>query len=168
MAHEQVGEGRAPCGGGERWLRWLVDRYNWKVVYGDVQGHPHQFLLGLGVTSVKLGLEVKARYVAQTMMADDWAGLNTSEESVQAQWRMWVDYALAAGSPIGVAGLEKTVITAATFHKGKWVDIPVKLKVPKDAGGMVDLPDYVPQMRVDDAYLPTWGFPGQSAETGSS
>ena len=29
---------------------------NWKVVYGDVQGHPHQFLLGLGVTSVKMGL----------------------------------------------------------------------------------------------------------------
>ena len=32
----------------------LID--NWKVVYGDVQGHPHQVLFGLGVTSVKLGL----------------------------------------------------------------------------------------------------------------
>ena len=92
------------------------------------------------------------------MMADDWAGLNTTEESVQAQWRMWVDYALAAGSPIGVAGLEKTVITAATYRKGRWVDVPVKLKVPKTAGGMLDLPDCVPQMRFDDAY-PHMGIP---------
>ena len=27
------------------------------VVYGDVQEHPHHFLIGLGVTSVKMGLE---------------------------------------------------------------------------------------------------------------
>ena len=77
---------------------------------------------------------------------------------MQAQWRMWVDYALAAGSPIGVAGLEKTVITAATYRKGRWVDVPVKLKVPKTAGGMLDLPDCVPQMRFDDAY-PHMGIP---------
>ena len=32
------------------------------------------------------GCEGRARYVAQTMMADDWAGLNTTEEPVQAQW----------------------------------------------------------------------------------
>ena len=29
---------------------------NWKVIYGDVEGHPHQIPFGLGVTSVKLGL----------------------------------------------------------------------------------------------------------------
>ena len=39
---------------------------------------------------------------------------------------------------IGVAGLEKTVVTAASFRKGRWVDVPVKLKVPKAAGGMLD------------------------------
>ena len=65
---------------------------------------------------------------------------------------MWIDYALASGSPIGVAGVEKTVVTAATFRKGKWQDVPVKLKVPKGAGGMNDLPDYLPQMRADEAY----------------
>ena len=82
-------------------------------------------------SGVKLwGCEKKARHVAQTMMADDWAGFNTSEASLQAQWRMWVDYALASGSPIGVAGLEETVVSAATFRKGKWLDVPVKLKVP--------------------------------------
>ena len=37
-----------------RFAGLLLD--NWKVIYGDVQGHPHQFLLGLGVTSVKMGL----------------------------------------------------------------------------------------------------------------
>ena len=63
--------------------------------------------------------------MAQTMMADDWAGFNTTEESLQAQWAVWVDYAMATGSPIGVAGLEKTVVTAARFSKGKWVDVPV-------------------------------------------
>ena len=37
-----------------RFAGLLLD--NWEVIYGDVQGHPHQFLLGLGVTSVKMGL----------------------------------------------------------------------------------------------------------------
>ena len=37
-----------------RFASLLLD--NPKVVYGDVQGHPHHFLIGLGVTSVKLGL----------------------------------------------------------------------------------------------------------------
>ena len=147
----------------------LSDEY--EILTGDLMGcvlspsHARCLLTSISVSiaavsaGVRLwGCEGRARYVAQTMMADDWAGLNTTEESVQAQWRTWVDYAMAAGSPIGVAGLEETVITAATFHKGKWVDIPVKLKVPKDAGGMVDLPDYVPQMRVDDAY-PHMGIP---------
>ena len=71
---------------------------------------------------------------------------------------MWIDYALASGSPIGVAGLEETVVSAATFRKGKWLDVPVKLKVPKDAGGMGDLPNYLPQMRADEAY-PHMGLP---------
>ena len=108
------------------------------------------------------------RYVAQTMMADNWAGLNTTEESVQAQWRMWVDYALAAGSPIGVAGLEKTVITAATYRKGRWVDVPVKLKVPKTAGGIFwTFP--IAYRRCDSTTrILTWEFPGRSAGTGSS
>ena len=46
------------------------------------------------------GCERTARHVAQTMMADDWAGLNTTEESLQAQWSVWMDYAMATGSPI--------------------------------------------------------------------
>ena len=28
----------------------------WKVIYGNVEGQPHQILFGLGLTSVKLGL----------------------------------------------------------------------------------------------------------------
>ena len=102
------------------------------------------------------------------MMADDWAGLNTTEESVQAQWRMWVDYALAAGSPIGVAGLEKTVITAATYHKGRWVDVPVKLKkYPRLREACWTFP--ITYRRFDlTTRIPTWEFPGQSAGTGSS
>ena len=37
-----------------RFASLLLDNPN--VVYGDVQGHPHHFLVGLGVTSVKTGL----------------------------------------------------------------------------------------------------------------
>ena len=28
------------------------------------------------------------------MMADDWAGFSTTEESLHAQWAVWVDYAM--------------------------------------------------------------------------
>ena len=31
------------------------------------------------------GCDKRVRHVAQTMMADDWAGFNTTEESLQAQ-----------------------------------------------------------------------------------
>ena len=37
-----------------RFASLLLD--NPKVVYGDVQGHPHHFFIGLGITSVKMGL----------------------------------------------------------------------------------------------------------------
>ena len=59
---------------------------------------------------------------------------------------------MASGSPIGVAGLEKTVVTAASFENGRWVDIPVKLRVPTGAGGFDDLPGVLPQMAFRDAY----------------
>ena len=98
------------------------------------------------------GCDRRARHVAQTMMADDWAGFNTTEESLQAQWAVWVDYAMASGSPIGVAGLEKTVVTAARFTEGKWVDVPVKLKIPRGSGGFDDLPEVVPQLPLLEAY----------------
>ena len=104
------------------------------------------------------GCDKKARHVAQTMMADDWAGFNTTEESLQAQWAVWVDYAMVSGSPIGVAGLEKTVVTAAKFVGGKWVDIPVKLPIPRGAGGFKDMPEFVPQMSYKEAY-PHMGMP---------
>ena len=98
------------------------------------------------------GCDKRVRHVAQTMMADDWAGFNTTEESLQAQWAVWVDYAMASGSPIGVAGLEKTVVTAARFTNGKWVDVPVKLKIPGGSGGFEDMPEIVPQLPLKDAY----------------
>eukprot|EP00964_Phaeocystis_antarctica_P049875 scaffold28882_cov61-Phaeocystis_antarctica.AAC.1 len=59
---------------------------------------------------------------------------------------------MASGSPIGVAGLEKTVVTAASFRNGKWTNVPVKLRVPKVPGGMVDLPEFIPQLPFDEAY----------------
>ena len=95
--------------------------------------------ISIAIAAVSTGVRVwgcdkQVRHVAQTMMADDWAGFNTTEESLQAQWAIWVDYAMASGSPIGVAGLEKTVVTAAKFSNGKWVDVLVKLKIPKGAG----------------------------------
>ena len=70
--------------------------------------------ISVAVAAVSSGVRVwgcdkRARHVAQTMMADDWAGFSTTEESLHAQWAVWVDYAMASGSPIGVAGLEKTV-----------------------------------------------------------
>ena len=113
--------------------------------------------ISIAITAVSTGVRVwgcdkQVRHVAQTMMADDWAGFNTTEESLQAQWAIWVDYAMASGSPIGVAGLEKTVVTAAKFSNGKWVDVPVKLKIPKGAGGFDDLPEAVPQMSLREAY----------------
>ena len=86
------------------------------------------------------------------MMADDWAGFNTTEESLQAQWSVWMDYAMATGSPIGVAGLEKTVVTAATYREGKWVDVTVKLRVCRGEGGLSDLPEFIPQMPFQEAY----------------
>ena len=98
------------------------------------------------------GCERAARHVAQTMMADDWAGFNTTEESLQAQWGVWMDYAMATGSPIGVAGLEKTVVTAATYREGKWVDVTVKLRVCRGEGGLCDLPEFIPQMPFQEAY----------------
>ena len=98
------------------------------------------------------GCSKRARHVAQTMMADDWAGFSTTEESLQAQWAVWVDYAMASGSPIGVAGLEKTVVTAARFTGGKWEDVPVKLKIPRGEGGLDDLPEVVPQLPMREAY----------------
>ena len=104
------------------------------------------------------GCDKKARQVAQTMMADDWAGFNTTEESLQAQWAVWVDYAMATGSPIGVAGLEKTVVTAARYSGGKWVDVTVKLRIPGGEGGFKDMPEFVPQMGCRDAY-PHMGIP---------
>ena len=113
--------------------------------------------ISIAIAAVSTGVRVwgcdkQVRHVAQTMMADDWAGFNTTEESLQAQWAIWVDYAMASGSPIGVAGLEKTVVTAAKFSDGKWVDVPVKLKIPKGAGGFDDLPEVVPQMSLREAY----------------
>ena len=119
--------------------------------------------ISIAIAAVSSGVRVwgcdkKARHVAQTMMADDWAGFSTTEESLQAQWAVWVDYAMATGSPIGVAGLEKTVVTAARFHKGKWVDIPVKLRIPSGAGGFKDMPELVPQMSCREAY-PHMGIP---------
>ena len=119
--------------------------------------------ISIAIAAVSSGVRVwgcdkKARHVAQTMMADDWAGFNTTEESLQAQWAVWADYAMATGSPIGVAGLEKTVVTAARFHKGKWVDIPVKLRIPDGAGGFKDMPAFVPQMSCREAY-PHMGIP---------
>ena len=113
--------------------------------------------ISVAVAAVSSGVRVwgcdkRARHVAQTMMADDWAGFSTTEESLHAQWAVWVDYAMASGSPIGVAGLEKTVVTAARFENGKWVDIPVKLQVPTGAGGFDDLPNVLPQMAFRDAY----------------
>ena len=113
--------------------------------------------ISVAVAAVSSGVRVwgcdkRVRQVAQTMMADDWAGFSTTEESLHAQWTVWVDYAMASGSPIGVAGLEKTVVTAARFENGKWVDIPVKLRVPTGAGGFDDLPGILPQMAFRDAY----------------
>ena len=113
--------------------------------------------ISIAIAAVSTGVRVwgcdkQVRHVAQTMMADDWAGFNITEESLQAQWAIWVDYAMASGSPIGVAGLEKTVVTAAKFSNGKWVDVPVKLKIPKGAGGFDDLPEVVPQMSLREAY----------------
>ena len=98
------------------------------------------------------GCEWRARHVAQTMMADDWAGFNCTEESLRAQWAVWVDYAMTTGSPIGVAGLEKTVVTAARFSGGKWVDVIVKLRIPKGEGGLSEMPDFVPQLSCREAY----------------
>ena len=113
--------------------------------------------ISVAIAAVSSGVRVwgcdrRARHVAQTMMADDWAGFNTTEESLQAQWAVWVDYAMASGSPIGVAGLEKTVVTAARFTNGKWVDVPVKLKIPRGSGGFEDLPEVVPQLPLHEAY----------------
>ena len=34
---------------------------SWKVIYGDVEGQPHQIIFGLGLTSVKLGLGLDVR-----------------------------------------------------------------------------------------------------------
>ena len=44
---------------------------------------------------------------------------------------------------IGVEGLEKTVVSAAEWRDGRWVDVAVKLRVPSGAGGMVGLPEFV-------------------------
>ena len=44
------------------------------------------------------GCDKRVRQIAQTMMADDWAGFSTTAESLQAQWAIWVDYAMASGS----------------------------------------------------------------------
>ena len=142
-----------------------------EIVAGDLMGcvlspsHARCLLTAISVaiaatsSGVRIwGCEKQARLVAQTMMADDWAGFNTSEASLQAQWGTWVDYAMASGSPIGVAGLEKTVVTAATFRNGKWTNVSVKLRVPRVPGGMVDLPEFIPQMPFDEAY-PHMGLP---------
>ena len=61
-------------------------------------------------------------------------------------------YALASGSPIGVAGLEKTVVTAARRKKGRWVNVQVNLRMPSGEGGMKGLPSRVPQLSFDAAY----------------
>ena len=113
--------------------------------------------ISVAIAAVSSGVRVwgcdrRVRHVAQTMMADDWAGFNMTEESLQAQWAVWVDYAMASGSPIGVAGLEKTVVTAARFTEGKWADVPVKLKIPRGSGGFDDLPEVVPQLPLHEAY----------------
>ena len=142
-----------------------------EIVAGDLMGcvlspsHARCLLTAISVaiaatsSGVRVwGCEKQARQVAQTMMADDWAGFNTSEASLQAQWGTWVDYALASGSPIGVAGLEKTVVTAASFRNGKWTNVSVKLRVPRVPGGMVDLPEFIPQLPFDEAY-PHMGLP---------
>eukprot|EP00964_Phaeocystis_antarctica_P161672 scaffold133695_cov99-Phaeocystis_antarctica.AAC.1 len=138
---------------------------SYEILTGDLMGcvlspsHARCLLTSISVaiaatsSGVRIwGCEKQARLVAQTMMADDWAGFNTSEASLQAQWGTWVDYAMASGSPIGVAGLEKTVVTAASFRNGKWTNVPVKLRVPKVPGGMVDLPEFIPQLPFDEAY----------------
>ena len=85
--------------------------------------------------------------MAQVMMADDWCGFNSSVESLHAQWKIWVDYALASGSPIGVEDLEKTVVTAARYDGKKWVDVKVVVVIPHGSGGMEGLTEVVPQFR---------------------
>ena len=74
-------------------------------------------------------------------MADDWCGFNSTVESLRAQWKIWVDYALASGSPIGVEDLEKTVVTAGRWDGKKWVDVKVVLEIPHGEGGMTGLPE---------------------------
>ena len=147
----------------------LSDEFD--ILGGDLMGcvlspsHARCLLtsVSVAIAAVSCGVRVwgcdkRARHVAQTMMADDWAGFNTTEASLQAQWSVWVDYAMATGSPIGVAGLEKTVVTAARFSGGKWVDVPVQLRIPRGAGGFQDMPEFVPQLNCREAY-PHMGIP---------
>jgi len=137
----------------------------YEILGGDLMGcvlspnHARMILTAISVavaavsSGVKIwGCEKKARRVVDTMMADDWLGFNVTEKSLREQWRVWVDYALASGSPIGVAGLEKTVVAAATFKNGRWVNIPVRLEIPQGEGGMKGTPSAVPQLSVLQPY----------------
>ena len=136
-----------------------------KIVTGDLMGgvlspdHARMLLTAISasISAVSSGVKVwgcanKARRAAQVMMADDWVGYQTNEESLQRQWAMWVTYAFASGSPIGVAGLEKTVVTAARCKRGRWVNVQVNLRMPSGEGGMKGLPSRVPQLPFDAAY----------------
>ena len=141
----------------------LSDRY--EILGGDLMGcilspdHARMVLTAVSVAvaavsaGVKIwGCDAKARYVCQTMMADDWKGFNTTELSLREQWRVWVDYSLASGSPIGFAGLEKTVVAAGRYKAGKWVNVPVRLEIPQGEGGMQGAPKCVPQLSVRQVY----------------
>ena len=141
----------------------LGDAYT--ILGGDLMGcvlspdHARMVLIAVSVaiaavsSGVKLwGCEAKARRIVQAMMADDWLGFNTSEASLREQWRVWVDYSLASGSPIGVAGLEKTVVAAGTYKGGRWVNVPVRLVIPQGEGGMKGAPATVPQLSVLQPY----------------
>eukprot|EP00964_Phaeocystis_antarctica_P128118 scaffold91838_cov35-Phaeocystis_antarctica.AAC.1 len=82
---------------------------SYEILTGDLMGcvlspsHARCLLTSISVaiaatsSGVRIwGCEKQARLLAQTMMADDWAGFNTSEASLQAQWGTWVDYAMAS------------------------------------------------------------------------
>ena len=135
------------------------------ILGGDLMGcilspsHARSLLSSVSVaiaavsSGVKIwGCEKEARRLAQVMMADDWCGFNNTEESLQAQWKVWVDWSLASGSPIGVEDLDKTVVSAARWDGSRWVDVEVTLEVPQGPGGMSGLPRKVPQLAWNKFY----------------
>ena len=135
------------------------------ILTGDLMGgvlspdHARVLLASISaaIAAISSGVRIwgcakRARRSAQVMMADDWCGFQTNEESLQRQWGMWVTWAMTSGSPIGIADLEKTVVTAARRVNGRWKNVKVALKVPNGEGGLRGLPDEVPQLSFDAAY----------------